>query len=84
MGTYVSFIFRGYNPYIGGSFFLIFPWVLGSKGYFITPKLTRLTLGPPWSNRYPVVQLEQPGASRIFTDWKLTMMLWEQVFPLQI
>ena len=31
MGTHVSFIFRGYNPYIGGSkpsFFMVF----GSKG----------------------------------------------------
>ena len=34
MGTHVSFIFRGYNPYIGGlkpSFFM----VLGSKGVYI-------------------------------------------------
>ena len=33
MGTHVSFIFRGYNPYIGGlkpSFFM----VLGSKGMY--------------------------------------------------
>ena len=31
MGTHVSFIFRGYNPYMGG----VKPWffmVLGSKG----------------------------------------------------
>ena len=36
MGTHVSFIFRGYNPYFGGvkpSFFM----VLGSKGIYLEP-----------------------------------------------
>ena len=38
MGTHVSFIFRGYNPYIGGLKPLLF-MVLGSKGIGIKLKI---------------------------------------------